>query len=275
MHPTCLPGGNGVGDLGPQARRFVDFLYDAGQSFWQILPLGPPAAGNSPYSAYSSFAGNRIMVSFEDLVADGFVNAEAMDWLKPLPHTNHGQVQYEEVLSKKAAALDKVAERFIQRPKSDRWYRSFQTFCEVNDGEWLDDFALYVELKEVFGQEAWYNWERGFRDRDPAVLTEFRARHEQQIQRVGLRNCVQFALALYDRVFRFANFLVDQSLAILLLASMDQAPQLRQLSRHQNNRRHSHLCVWRFMRCLGKSAFVPIGRKRAPTGCCRRSARLL
>ncbi|KAI9007694.1 malQ protein [Hyaloraphidium curvatum] len=184
LHPTSLPGGNGVGDLGPGARKFVDFLYESGQSLWQILPLGPPAAGNSPYSAYSSFAGNRIMISFEDLVADGFVSSDIVDWLKPLPRTNTIKVDFELVHKTKVAALDKVAERFVQRPKTDIWYRSFATFCEVNDEVWLEDYALFEELKEVFDGENWWKWEKLFRDRDQKTLAEFKARHAVQIQRI-------------------------------------------------------------------------------------------
>lgn len=198
LHPTSLPGGHGVGDLGPQARKFVDWLYESGQSFWQILPLGPPAAGNSPYSAYSTFAGNRVMVSFDDLVADGFVNGDGMDWLKPLPKENADAVDYDNVLLKKAAALDKVAERFVARPKSNPEFQSFLKFCEVNDAEWLDDFALYEELKEVFDQEAWWTWEKSFRDRIPSVLKEFRQRHANQIMRVS--DCLKSHEAVFMRL---------------------------------------------------------------------------
>src|SRR6185437_4930303 len=84
LHPTSLPGPHGSGDIGPGARRFVDFLASAGQSWWQMLPVGPPGYGDSPYSAESAFAGHPLLVSPEDLAAEGRLDPRALAPASPL-----------------------------------------------------------------------------------------------------------------------------------------------------------------------------------------------
>ncbi|MEO6656110.1 MAG: 4-alpha-glucanotransferase, partial [Pyrinomonadaceae bacterium] len=94
LHPTSLPGEFGIGDLGDEALKFVDFLVRSGQTYWQILPLGPTGQGNSPYSAYSAFAGNTLLISPETLVADEFLSPEAV---KNAPSFDEPRVDYERV----------------------------------------------------------------------------------------------------------------------------------------------------------------------------------
>lgn len=97
LHPTSLPGGHGIGDMGPAARAFLADMQAAGQSIWQILPLAPTSLGNSPYSALSSFAGNPLLISFDDLVRDGFADASI---LSGLPGNDAERVDYDGVAAK-------------------------------------------------------------------------------------------------------------------------------------------------------------------------------
>src|SRR5215471_9558035 len=128
LHLTSLPGRFGVGDLGDEAYRFVDFLVAAKQSLWQILPLGPTSGGNfhSPYVALSAFAGNPLLISLESLVSDGLLS-EAM--LNELPTLPEGVVDYDAAHAGKLRALRVVAERFSQNGSSDQ-QMAFAEFCD-------------------------------------------------------------------------------------------------------------------------------------------------
>ena len=108
LHPSSLPGPGGIGSFGEEARRFVDFLHKSGQSLWQILPLGPTAYGNSPYSCYSAFAGNPLLINLEALEDDGDLVPQD---LKPEPTSE--RVDYPEVEQFKAALLKEAAARFF------------------------------------------------------------------------------------------------------------------------------------------------------------------
>lgn len=167
MHPTSLPGGHGIGDLGPAARRFLEQLEMAGQQVWQILPLAPTSMGNSPYSALSSFAGNPLLISFDDLVADGFAPASLLDGL---PGNEAPRVDYDRVAGAKLAALDQVADAFLKRAPEDAEWGDFELFLARNEAEWLDDFALYTVLKARHGGSAWMGWEPLLATRDAVEL---------------------------------------------------------------------------------------------------------
>ena len=146
LHPTSLPGGWESGDLGAEARAFVDFLADAGQSWWQMLPVGPTGYANSPYSAQSAFAGNPLLIDSERLVADGYLSREGS-----------------------AARPIRTAEKRIPRAP-DGWRgrgRGFQAFVKAAR-PWLEDFALYRALKRAHGEVQWTLWPAPLRDRDPA-----------------------------------------------------------------------------------------------------------
>lgn len=145
-----MPGPGGIGSLGAEAHQFVDFLQKAGQGVWQILPLGPTAYGNSPYSCYSAFAGNPLLISLELLADDGDI---VPDDLKPgLPA---GRVDYGLVEPYKLGALRKAAARFFeaadQRRREDFWH-----FCDTTF--WLHDYALFMALKGHFPGKSWCEW---------------------------------------------------------------------------------------------------------------------
>src|ERR1043166_7708052 len=112
LHPTSLPSKGGIGDLGPAAYAFVDFLHEAGQGLWQILPLNPVGLGNSPYSATSAFAGNTLLISLERLVEHGWLGAGDV---KGLPEVK-GRVDFAKVIAQKIPLLRKAAQNFLERP---------------------------------------------------------------------------------------------------------------------------------------------------------------
>jgi 4-alpha-glucanotransferase len=160
LHPTSLPSPHGIGDLGAEARRFVDFLAGAGQKLWQVLPLGPTGYGDSPYQCLSARAGNPLLISLERLVEQGRLEASA---LASAPGFPEGQVDFERLVPWKTAVLQSAAQ-----PGS-----GFENFCEANR-HWLDDFALFVALKAQHKGVAWTQWEAGARDRDPQALAKWR-----------------------------------------------------------------------------------------------------
>ncbi len=160
LHPTSLPSPHGIGDLGLDARRFVDFLAGAGQKLWQVLPLGPTGFGDSPYQCFSAWAGNPLLISLERLVERGYLDASA---LANAPEFPEGKVDFERLVPWKTAVLQSATQRGS----------GFEAFCEANQ-HWLDDFALFVALKAQHKGVAWTQWEAGARDRDPQVLAKWR-----------------------------------------------------------------------------------------------------
>jgi|SRR5579863_10266491 len=141
LHPTSLPSRGGIGDFGPAAYQFLDFLSAAKQGLWQVLPLGPPAHGNSPYSSTSAFAGNPILISLERLAERGWLKPESLNELNQAV----GIVHYDDVLSKKLPLLREAAGHFLQNASA--WPRTrYDQFCREN-AWWLEDFVLYDALR--------------------------------------------------------------------------------------------------------------------------------
>ncbi len=172
LHPTCLPGPGGIGAIGRNAYRFVDVLTAAGASMWQMLPLGPTGYGDSPYSGTSAFAGNPLLIDPELLARDGLLDADEID----LGPDWCGCVDFARVRSVKTALLHRAFERFSDRGPPD----TFHVFCASN-AKWLDDFALFMALKEAHGGIAWSSWEPGVRSRDPHALERARERHFEDL----------------------------------------------------------------------------------------------
>jgi 4-alpha-glucanotransferase len=175
-HPTCFPGRFGVGDLGPQARRFVDFLEASGQTLWQVLPLGPTGYADSPYMCLSAFGGNPLLISPEALARDGLLRFSEI--ANP-PVFNRKRVQYGRVHDYKATLVERAYERWRGRP--DGLGRDFDEFCEQNSA-WLDDYALFKALKEAHQHRAWPEWEIGAARRDPETLRQWRENLAERIQ---------------------------------------------------------------------------------------------
>src|SRR5215213_4074711 len=167
LHPTSLPGRFGIGDLGGEAYRFVDWLAAAGQTFWQIMPLGPTGYGDSPYSAFSAFAGNTNLVSPEQLAESGLL---ADSDIQTAPDSDPGRVDYGKVIDYKRAILEKAFENFNAKLKTDEHlrgdYEGFRDFASA----WLEDWALFAALKDGHGGESWHKWEAGLARHDEKSL---------------------------------------------------------------------------------------------------------
>ncbi|HEY3581340.1 MAG TPA: 4-alpha-glucanotransferase, partial [Pyrinomonadaceae bacterium] len=168
LHPTSLPGGFGVGDLGPEAYRFVDFLVSAGQSLWQVLPLGPTGYGDSPYACYSAFAGNTLLIS------PGLLDTD----LKP--DLNTDRVDYGEAHKIKEQLLQRAYQNY--KKTTDTNLRSaFETFAQ-REAHWLDDYALFRALKDAHNGVAWNEWESELVARTPAALERARTQLHDEIE---------------------------------------------------------------------------------------------
>lgn len=156
LHITSLPGGFGIGDLGPQAYKFADFLKDSGQKYWQILPLNHTTAktGYSPYNCSSAFAGNPLLLSPQLLYQQGLLKKSEIKDVPSFPKKN---VDYGKVLSYKNSLFELVFERF----KKDDAYEQFVK----ENFYWLDDFATFISLHRLFKNQSWYKWPRYARDR--------------------------------------------------------------------------------------------------------------
>lgn len=164
LHPTALPGPHGIGDLGSHAREFIDFLQDCGQKVWQLLPLGPTGYGDSPYSSFSAFAGNPLLVSLEALVANGdLLDSEIATPAFPADFVDYGAVR-----SFKSSRLQLASLGFATRAAEERRWR-FADFC-AQEAYWLNDYALYSAIRCQQGNRPWVEWPAELRDRQPQAL---------------------------------------------------------------------------------------------------------
>lgn len=166
LHPTSLPGPYGIGDLGPEAHRFVAFLADSGTKLWQVLPLGPTGYGDSPYQCFSAFAGNPYLISPDFLLRDGFLHSNDLIEKTKFPAK---KVDYGQVIPWKLNLLERAYRRFISDPARDRG--EFDHFCSQN-ASWLEDYALFMAIKDAQGGGSWSGWPDPLRKREPAALEE-------------------------------------------------------------------------------------------------------
>jgi 4-alpha-glucanotransferase len=184
LHPTSLPARGGIGDFGPAAHDFLDFLAAARQRLWQILPLGPVGIGNSPYSSISAFAGNPLLISLERLAERGWIDAGR---LAVLPE-RFENVHYEQVKATKLPLLLEAAANFL-RNASGRDRERFDQFCHENSW-WLDDFVLFGALRHRFGHQSWNQWPGEFVHRDAGALARFR---QENAALLDTARVIQFA----------------------------------------------------------------------------------
>ena len=176
LHPTCLPNSFGIGDLGPAAFKFVDFLKDAGQKLWQVLPLNPTGYGDSPFQCFSACAGNHLLISLENLQAQGIL--ETSD-LRDQPDFPQAFVDFGSVIHWKTGVLAKAASRFLNSAcGEDRL--GFDEFRAKN-ASWLPDFALFMACKQEQGGVAWNKWPGEIAQRTPNALNAARDRLKEEI----------------------------------------------------------------------------------------------
>ncbi len=172
-----LPSPFGIGDMGPEAYRFADFLCQTRQGFWQILPLHPtdPAHGNSPYQGISAFAGSRLLISPELLLRDGLLSEPD---LQPIPDFPQQEVDYLSVIAYKDRLFHQAYENF----QNSSLRHEYEGFCSEHSG-WLDDFALFVAIKEHFQGIHWEDWPAEVRERQPGLLATLKKKHYDRIEK--------------------------------------------------------------------------------------------
>jgi 4-alpha-glucanotransferase len=168
LHITSLPGPHGVGDLGPDAFHFVDWLAAAGQRIWQVLPTTPIGPGDSPYQSVSAFAGSPLMVALEPLVERGWLTAAE----PPEGGFDAARVDYARVAPWRIAQLRRAAEGFFARAAADDTV-AFRAWCEAQS-HWLDDYVLFMALEHAHAGAAWWHWPAAQREREPAALAQAR-----------------------------------------------------------------------------------------------------
>jgi 4-alpha-glucanotransferase len=175
LHPTSLPTRFGIGDFGPAAYEFVDFLAKAGQSLWQVLPLGPTGYGDSPYQCFSAFAGNPLLISPELLVAEGWLSTDDLERFQGLPAD---QVNYQRVSQLKLPLLREAYQKFSTNSAENKGYTDFKE----RHRQWLDDFALFMALKDAHGGIAWTGWKKEFVRRDTAALQRAHQQFSEEME---------------------------------------------------------------------------------------------
>lgn len=195
MHVTSLPGPNGIGAMGKPAHRFVDFLEQAGQKYWQVLPLSPTGYGDSPYQSFSAFAGNHYLIDLELLVDEGLLRreeVEAVSWSGQEDRVDYG-ILYEN----RGPVLYKAYERFLGMPN-----RAFHQFIQRQQ-DWLQDYALFMALKEEFQGKPWQEWPDGLRLRQPEEMAAYR---EKLKYKIAFQYFLQFKFfEQWDRLHRYAK----------------------------------------------------------------------
>lgn len=198
LHPTSLPGKYGIGDFGPGAYSFIDFLEETYQSIWQVLPLGPVGYGNSPYQSSSSFAGNHLLISFDRLLDAEWLLEED---LEGVPDLNDFLVLYPEVTAYNDRVLNTSYERFKAgaRPDSVALFEQFNQ----EQASWLDDYALFAVLSAQYNNRPWWAWAEKYALRDQATLDEFSAEHADQVRSTKYRQWLFYSQWL--DVKKYAN----------------------------------------------------------------------
>ena len=198
LHPTSLPGKFGIGDIGPAAYHWVDFLASAGCSLWQVLPLGPTGYGDSPYQCFSAFAGNPFLVSPEALLEEGLLRPADVVTQMSFPQD---QVDFGEVIPYKLGILDRSYQVFQQHPPAGI-REDFEAF-RTEAAHWLDDFAVFMAIKETYGGGPWVDWPMPLRKRDPKALAEFQKKNQVSIERNIYRQFLFFRQ--WNRLLAYAH----------------------------------------------------------------------
>ncbi|NLV26028.1 MAG: 4-alpha-glucanotransferase [Methanomicrobiales archaeon] len=177
LHITSLPSPYGIGDVGPAAYTYLDFLYKTGQRYWQILPIHPTDIkyDDSPYHSLSAFAGNILLISPDLLIEEGLLDYSDLD---PLPVFNSTTIDFNAVTLYKKRLLEIAFHRF-------RYFGSnndFSIFCE-EQAWWLDDYALFMAIRDHYPDSIWYDWPEELKNRDENYIREFKRIHSEEFER--------------------------------------------------------------------------------------------
>jgi 4-alpha-glucanotransferase len=198
LHPTSLPGHYGIGDLGKAAYRWIDWLASSKQKLWQVLPLGPTGFADSPYACFSAFAGNPLLISLETLVQAEDLSATDLAGVPAFPQH---EVDYGAVIAYKTPLLDKAAQHFLAHATAER-RAAYETF-DAENAYWLDDYALFMALKERFNLAIWYDWETGIALRRPEAMARWK---KEVAERIAVHKVLQFWFNVqWQEVKAYAN----------------------------------------------------------------------
>jgi 4-alpha-glucanotransferase len=197
LHITSLPGPHGVGDFGPDAYKFVDWLVTAGQRVWQLLPTTPIGPGDSPYQSVSAFAGSPLMVALEPLLKAGWLDFVNL----PIPTFETSRVDFEHVVPWRLAHLRRAFEGFCTRAKQPELH-TFEAWC-LRQAHWLDDYALFMALETAHAGQTWWQWPADLARRTPAAMKGARQTHQAE---AGFWQFVQWCFDTQMRELRdYAN----------------------------------------------------------------------
>jgi len=169
LHPTSLPGPYGIGEIGPEAYGFADFLHSAGMKIWHVLPLNPTCYGDSPYQSFSAFAGNPLLISTDALIDEGVLSR---DDLKLLPEFPPSYVDFGAVIANKMLLLRRAAASFFSSA-SPPHQRGYETFCNAQ-ATWLEDFALFMAAKDAHDLVMWTEWDPPLAQRNTTAVKRWR-----------------------------------------------------------------------------------------------------
>ncbi len=198
LHPTSLPGPHGIGDFGPGAFRFVDWLVEAGQRLWQVMPLGPTGFGDSPYASPSAFAGNPLLISLDWLRGDGLLDDADLAGMPAFPDD---RCDFGPVFDVKTSLLRRAFDRFDHGNRG-RANEAFEQFCR-DQADWLDDYALFMAVKEGHSLAGWHTWEDSIRLRRPTAIDEWSTSRAPDIR---YHKFVQFQFSSqWSELRRYAN----------------------------------------------------------------------
>ncbi len=177
LHPTSLPGPDGIGDLGPEAYKWIDFLKKTGCQFWQVLPLGPTGYGDSPYQCFSAFAGNPYLINATILLDQGLLTKSDLNDRPEFPLI---KVDYGPVINWKKKLLRRSYDHY--RSGNQKSFDDQFTSFKRAEKEWLEPFAIFMAIKEQHGGVAWSEWPEPLRKRDPQTLKSFQKEFDEEIE---------------------------------------------------------------------------------------------
>ena len=177
LHPTSLPGEYGIGELGPNLFKFLDFLHDSGIKLWQILPLGPTGYGDSPYLCFSAFAGNPYLISIDKLKESGFLSSNDINISEAFPSK---YIDFGHVINWKWQLLHKAYTVFSNTSTSSlvEDFTKFKAFHNY----WLEDYATFMAIKESQEEKLWTEWPIELRIHEPKTLKEWKKKHKSEIE---------------------------------------------------------------------------------------------
>lgn len=220
LHISSLPGEFGIGTIGDCARKFTDYLADGGQKYWQILPIGPVSSGYSysPYSSYSSFAGNQLFIDPATLQSEPWMKTDILSGLKEQKNNNY--IDFNKIEADSADILGIAHENFL-RNSSEPEQNNFRQFCKKNK-YWLDDYALFKSLSNRFNSFDWRSWEESIQKRDPGAV-----KHYTELL-TGEITFIKFVQYIFNSQWKnFKNYCNKKNISLIgdipIYAGMDSA----------------------------------------------------